>query len=819
MKHIISKLTVEEKAALVAGTQFWETNPIPRLNIPSMYMTDGPCGLRKQGENGDHLGINGSEQTTSFPTSATQASSWNPENIRKMGKALAEECKHFGVNMILGPGVNIKRNPTCGRNFEYFSEDPLVSGVMGQAFVESVQEHGVGTSLKHFAVNNNENYRFMGDSIVDERALREIYLRAFEKIVKNAQPTTVMSAYNKVNGTYCANNKYLLTDILRKEWGFKGAVISDWGGVDNRVASIEAGLDLEMPGDCEYFRKQLLEAVYSGQLDEKDLDSCVERVLNLLERTQIEKRNTEFDVLQHHQTSIDIAVDSAVLMKNNGLLPLDSKEKYLIIGDLFEKMRFQGAGSSLINPTMKVTPLEAFQNRNIAFEYLQGYDQNEQLEEKRLLADVLEAIENYDKVLLFIGQTDFTESEGYDREKMQLPDNQLRLLQVLLESGKKIGTVLYGGSPVEMDLVNQTDAILNMYLPGQGGGEATARLLFGEDTPSGKLAETWMSSYEAVPFGNEFVQQKEELYKESIYVGYRYYDALPDSQVAYPFGHGLSYTTFHLTPVEVDVSEENVHVSLTVTNTGSYAGAEVVQVYVSNPKTDVFKPVKELRAFQKVYLEKGESKHVRLDISIADLAYYNPIVKDWIVENGDYTIHLATSSRHIHSSKGIQLAGFAEVESPYPKGTLPSYEDVRQLSTVTLSEFEQLLGRKLSIAKVKNKKESFTLNTPIRELQTSLFGRLFYKGVVGIGEKQYQKALKMPEGAERDMNLKNGKFIANMMPNNSLRSMSVSSAGQFPYTLAQGMLELVKGHPIRAIKQMRTKVSVPPLPKDCNEHL
>lgn len=813
---ILQRLTLDEKVALVSGTEFWKTNPIPRLKIPNIYMTDGPCGLRKQGEKADHLGINASEPTTSFPTSATQASSWNPENTRKMGKAIAEECKYFGVNMILGPGINIKRNPKCGRNFEYFSEDPLISAEFGQAFIDSVQENGIGTSLKHFAANSNEKFRYMGDSVVDERALREIYLRAFEKVVKKSHPTTVMSAYNKVNGVFCASNRKLLTDILRKEWGFKGAVISDWGGVNDRLASIQAGLDLEMPGDCLHFRKQLLDAVQSGELSEEDLDASVARVLDLVSKTTLSNSEVhqEFDCEAHHKISVDIAVDSAVLMKNSNILPLDPNGKYLVLGELFDKMRFQGSGSSLINPTKIVTPLQAFEKRGINFEYYRAYDCSECSNEDDLLRTAIEKASQYDTILIFIGQTDFSESEGYDRDDMKLPANQLRFVSKLLSLGKKVVTVLYGGSPIEMDLINKTDAILNMYLPGQGGGEATARLLFGEANPSGKLAETWMNTYTDVPFGENFVSQERELYKESIFVGYRYYDALNDNRVAYPFGHGLSYTNFSFNDLDVVQNKNNIEVTLTVSNTGRVKGAEVVQIYVSNPQTTVFKPIKELRAFKKVYLDAGESKTITLTIDKNDLAYYNPLAKQWVIENGDYTIHVARSSKDIVISQDVALTGYPQVRSPYSPENLPSYYDVNLLSQVSDAEYSRLLGKKVSSAVLKNEKRKLTLNTPISEFNHSFFGRKFYQSVVGVGEKQYKKGLAMPEGPERDMNLKNGHFITNMMPNNSLRSMAVSSAGQFSFNMAEGILEMVNGHPIKGIKLMKKKYTLPELPKN-----
>lgn len=811
VKNLISRMTLEEKAAIVSGVDFWETNRIPRLNIPSMYMTDGPCGLRKQGENKDHLGLNESEPTTSFPTGATFGSSWNPENMRKMGKAVAKECKHFGVNMILGPAINIKRNPRCGRNFEYISEDPLLSGEMGREFVLSVQHEGIGTSVKHFAVNNNEDFRFMGDSVVDERALREIYLKGFEIVVRESQPKTVMSAYNKVNGVFCSENNYLLNDILRKEWGFKGAVISDWGGVSDRVASIEAGMDLEMPGDCDYFRKQIIDEVRSGKLDEAVLDQSVSRILSLLDETKITKKSASFDKVEHNRISEEIAVDGAVLLKNDGALPLNRDESFLVIGDLFKKMRYQGAGSSLINPTKLTTPEMAFHNRSINFEYVQGYREADEVAQQDLEEQTLEKAENYQTILFFGGQTDYVESEGYDRPNISLPHNQISLMNQLLKAGKKVIFVMYGGSPVEIPFESKLSALLNMYLPGQAGGEATAQLLFGEKTPSGKLAETWVKNYDAVPFGREYVQSKEDHYKESIFVGYRYYDQISQEQILYPFGYGLSYTHFSYENPEVKKDGESIVVKCKIHNSGNFDGAEIVQVYVGGPSTSVFKPIKELRGYKKIYLPKGESESIAINIPIKELAYYNTAVADWVVENGEYQIYIASSSQDIRHTLTVSIQDQKESKSPYVPEDLPHYYESKNLSKVTKQEFEKLLGRKLSES---NPTSRYTMDSKLVDLRSSFVGKIFYSAVVGVGKKQYDKALKMSDGPEKDMNRKNGMFIMKMMPNNSLRSMSVSSSGRFSYNVALGLVDILNHRYISGMKKIMKKIKVPDLPKN-----
>ncbi|CAM3177928.1 glycoside hydrolase family 3 N-terminal domain-containing protein [Sporolactobacillus spathodeae] len=812
IKNIVNQLTLEEKAALVSGVDFWETNAIPRLDIASIYMTDGPCGLRKQGENRDHLGLNKSEPTTSFPTGATFGSSWNPENMKKMGEAVAKECRFFGVNMILGPAINIKRNPRCGRNFEYLSEDPLISGEMGKAFILAVQKAGIGASVKHFAVNNNEDFRFMGDSVVDERALREIYLKAFEKVVKESHPKTVMSAYNKVNGAFCSENHYLLTDILREEWGFKGAVISDWGGVSDRIASLKAGMDLEMPGDCAYFRKQIIDGIQNGKINESTLNQSVSRILTLIDETKIVGHDLAFDAEEHNRISEEIAVDGAVLLKNEGALPLDRGESFLIVGDLFKKMRYQGAGSSLINPTKLTTPEMAFRSRHIAYEFVQGYRESDATAQEDLEVEVLKKAKNNQTVLFFGGQTDYVESEGYDRPNISLPANQRSLIERLIRAGKKIVFVMYGGSPVELPFEKDLAAILNMYLPGQAGGEATVQLLFGEKTPSGKLAETWVKSYDSVPFGAEYARSKEEYYKESIFVGYRYYDSVSSDKILYPFGYGLSYTTFSYQNPQVTREGPSILVSCDIQNTGNYEGAEIVQIYISNPVSTVYKPAKELRGFQKVYLSKGESKRINIRMPIRDVAYYNVAIGDWVVENGQYIVSIAASSKEVRHKLLLEINDQEEVISPYAPTKLQHYFKPDRLTGVTNEEFDALIDRKQHT--VKKNKDVFTMDSKLEDLRSSFIGRFFYSMVVGVGKKQYEKALKMPEGPEKDMLRKNGMFIMKMMPNNSLRSISVSSSGKFAYNLAQGLVDLLNHKYISGAKKMINKIEVPDLPKN-----
>ncbi len=580
IERILSDMTVPEKAALVSGTGFMYTNPIPRLGIPSLCMSDGPHGLRKQTEGGDN-GVSRSEPATAFPTAACTASGWNPDNLRKMGEAIAEECRYYGVHTLLGPGVNLKRNPLCGRNFEYFSEDPLLAGVMGAAMVEGVQSKGVGVSLKHFALNNSENYRFMGNSVAGENTIRNLYLKPFEYVVRHAHPATVMCAYNRINGTYCSENRWLLTDVLREEWGFDGAVISDWGAVRDRVAGLKAGMDLEMPGDTAVCRRRILDSAADGSLPTEDLDQACRNILRWIDRYYKPADPAPVDWETHHALAAQIAADCAVLMKNDGTLPLGGSEKLHIAGELFETMRYQGAGSSMIRPTFVTTPKDAFDEHGVGSV----------------------PIGESDVILVFAGLTDETESEGGDRPHMRLPDEQLREIDSLCDSGKKVVVILFGGSPVELPFCDRVNAILNMYLPGQNGGSAVYDLLFGLKNPSGKLAETWPMRYEDVPSHATFGKGINEIYAEGCEIGYRYYGrhGIP---VRFPFGFGLSYTTFESS----EWTRDGDTWSRTITNTGGRYGAEVARLYVGG----------ELAGFEKVYLAPGESKTVSLTVEAAE---------------------------------------------------------------------------------------------------------------------------------------------------------------------------------------------------------
>ncbi len=805
--RLIKEMTNEEKAAIVAGTDFMYTNPISRLGIPSVCMADGPHGLRKQTGAQDN-GISQSEPATAFPTAVTTASSWNTDNARKIGEAIGKECNNYGVSILLGPGVNIKRNPLCGRSFEYFSEDPLLAGEMGAAEVCGVQSQGVGVSVKHFALNNSENFRFMGNSIVDMRAIREIYLRAFERIVKKAKPTSLMCAYNQINGTYCSENKWLLTDILRKEWNFDGAVMTDWGAMHDRVASLKSGLDLEMPGDTAICRKWIMDGLQESTLTQSELDAAVRNVLTLVDRVQKNGEYAKADFESNHILAGEIAEDCAVLLKNDCALPLSKTDKLLVVGDLFEKMRYQGAGSSMINPTRVTTPKNAFDEKKTDYTFCRGYAENKIEPDDTMIAEAVTKSADFDKVLIFAGLTDYVESEGGDRENMHLPNNQLALIEKMIKTGKQITVVLFGGSVIELPFADKVNAILHMFLPGQNGGSACANLLFGDKTPSGKLAETWVESYADVPFGDKFGKSINEVYKESIYVGYRYYQTA-HKKVRYPFGYGLSYTEFAYKNMVVKDNGDFVTVTAEIQNIGEYDGAEVVELYVKAPKSDIFKPEKELRGFAKVYLKKGESKTAEITFERSELAYFDIKENRFIVEDGEYEILLCSDVETVKLSEKLTISGEKAV-SPYSDEAAKVYSNAN-MSAVTDKLFENVSG--LTIPPEPPTKP-ITLESRFTNLRSSFMGKILFSAVLGVANKQKKRAEKLPEGTEKDNCTKGAMFLSKVLESNSLISMSMCAGTTFPYNFAEGFMHLSNGHIFRGASCFMKPIKAPNLPKN-----
>ncbi|MGN1042977.1 MAG: glycoside hydrolase family 3 C-terminal domain-containing protein [Christensenellales bacterium] len=773
LEKILKNLTLEEKCALCSGIDFWHTTPIKDKGIESVTVSDGPHGLRKEKKSEADVAnvMQESEKATCFPTAVTVASSWNVETVKKMAEAIAEEAIDQGVDVVLGPGINIKRNPLCGRNFEYFSEDPYLAGELGATYVKAMQDKHVGTSLKHFAVNSQEKRRMSVSSEVDERAFREIYLSAFENTVKKAQPYTVMCSYNPINGVYSSDNKYLLTDILRDEWGYTGIVVSDWGAVNDRVKGIVAGLDLQMPSDEGICDRDIAEAIKSGALKEEQLDKVVMRMLEFIDKCLADRvitGNKKCDYEAHAEIAAEIAADGAVLLKNDGALPLKKEEKLAVIGSLAKNMRYQGSGSSQINPYSLTSFTDYLDSMGEKYAYADGYGKSdvpdkEKIEEAKNIAKIA------DKALLFIGLTDEYESEGFDRTHLSLPASHNELIKEILSVNENVIIVLAGGSPVEMPWLNDVRAVLNMYLAGSAGGKACYKLLYGEVTPSGKLAETYPISLDSNPAYKYYQMGPQTVeYRESIYVGYRYFDKAK-KDVLFPFGYGLSYTTFEYSDMSLssDHIDENdlLTVSFTVTNTGTTDGAEVAQVYVRDVESTVFREDKALKGFVKVFLKAGESKKVSVELDRRSFAFYDVKKCDWTVESGEFEILVGASSRDLRWTKKVFVNGTA-VECDCAE-KLSSYYAPDKATDFPAEEFEALLGRKLTVNRP-FKKGEIGYNATIGDLGVCWIGKLIkwagYNFATIVLPKDTSESMKkMVKLAAMDMPLRNCYAMTNGM--------------------------------------------------------
>ncbi|TYP74603.1 beta-glucosidase [Paenibacillus methanolicus] len=699
IQALVGKMTLEEKASLCAGADTWNTRAIERLGIPSIMMTDGPHGLRKQRASADHLGLFDSVPSTCFPSAAGVASSWNRALIRRMGEALGRESQAENVGILLGPGANIKRSPLCGRNFEYFSEDPYLSAEMAASHINGVQSQGVGASLKHFAANNQEHRRMTSDSIVDERTLREIYLASFEGAVKQGQPWTVMSAYNKVNGTFASENETLLTDILKDEWGHEGFVVSDWGAVNERAKGVAAGLELEMPASHGEGERQIIEAVRGGTLAEEKLDEAVRRILTVVFRAVDSRRpETTFDPDAHHALAREVARESMVLLKNeDGILPLAKAGAIAVIGAMAKTPRYQGSGSSQIRPTRIddiAEELAKSAGEQAEVRYAQGYALDAEEPDEVLTAEAVKIASEASVAILFAGLPSRYESEGFDRKHLRMPANQVALIEAVAAAQPNLVVVLSNGAPVEMPWLGSAKGVLEAYLGGQALGGAIADLLFGDANPSGRLAETFPvrladnPSYLFFPGEGDRVE-----YREGIFVGYRYYDK---KQLAplFPFGYGLSYSTFGYSELTVDkrtlTDAESLRVSVNVTNTGTRAGQEVVQLYVRDKASSVIRPDKELKGFEKVELASGESAVVTFELDKRGFAYYDAKTREWTVETGEFELLIGRSSADIVLSETVTVQSTTERRMVFHRnstladiGGSPAGEAfVRQLSSV-----------------------------------------------------------------------------------------------------------------------------------------
>ena len=779
MKHkdILDQMTLIEKAAIVGGQGEWQTWPIPRLGIPSMYCSDGPHGIRKQAGAGDHLGLNESLKATCFPTAATVANSWDVALGEKIGQALGEEAMAEDVHILLGPGMNMKRSPLCGRNFEYFSEDPHLAGKMAAAYVRGIQSKGVRSCIKHFAVNSQEERRMAMDAVVDERTLREIYLTAFEIAIREGKAKALMTSYNEVNGEYANENAHLLLDILRGEWGYDGMVVTDWGGSNDHVKGIKCRSNLEMPNPGLDSARQVIAAIENGTLTKAELDLCVDDLLDaILETTKAAKgHSTEFDIEGHHALAREAAAQCAVLLKNEGkILPLAEGTKVAVIGDFAFKPRYQGAGSSMVNTTKLESFIEIAQESS-ALEIVAssaGYQRNGDPDEA-LKNEAVEAAKQADVVLYFFGLDEMSESEGLDRQHMKLPKVQIELLKALAGANPNIVGILSGGSSIEMDWDKDLKAVLHGYLTGQAGGGAVYDIITGAVNPSGKLAETYPVSYEDTPAFKYYpAKERTSEYREGLYIGYRYFDTA-HVPVKYPFGYGLSYTTFEYTDLKVNAEGA----TFKITNTGKCDGAEIAQLYISLPGAEVFRPEKELKGFAKVFLKAGETKSVNIAFNDMTFRYWNVKDEAWAVEGGIYKVLVGSSSADIRLAADMSVAGVGS-GNPYDRKKVPAYYS-GDITRVPDGQFETLLGRPIPDG---SWTRELTENDAICQLKNSK--SWLCRRVYGVLEGKKKKA---EAAGKPDLNVL---FIYNM----PFRAIGKMTGGAVSQEMVQGMVKVVNGH-------------------------
>ncbi|MBR5543988.1 MAG: glycoside hydrolase family 3 C-terminal domain-containing protein [Clostridia bacterium] len=740
LKHadIIAQMTLEEKASMCDGLDYWHSQPVERVGIKSISLNDGPHGIRKKGDPEQNTDVLKGLPAICFPTASATACSWDTDLIYKMGEALGDECRKEQVNVLLGPGTNIKRSPLCGRNFEYFSEDGLLAGEMSAAFINGVQSKGIGTSLKHYAANNQETRRMTVNAVVDERTLRETYLLPFEIAVKKSQPWTIMNSYNRLNGTYAAENKWLLTDVLRDDWGYEGVVITDWGAENDRVAGLLAGQEIEMPTSSGIGTKLIIDAVNDGSLDVAVLDAAVDKIIELTKKAEPVIGGTyTYDSDAHHQLAREIASQCMVLMKNNNnVLPIKKDAKVALIGEMAHTPRYQGAGSSLINPIKLDNAYQTMKDMGVDFTFSKGYELKKCKEKKalELIIEAKAAAKNADVAVVFVGLTDEYETEGADRHHLSIPPMHNTLVEEVVKVNPNTVVVLSGGAAVEMPWADKVPTILNMFLTGQAGGSAVCDILFGDVNPSGKLSETYPlalsdnSSYNYFPGTTVSVE-----HRESVYVGYKYYDTA-NKEVAFPFGFGLSYTTFEYSDIKVSADNikdtDTVTVSFKVKNTGDVDGAEIAQLYVSDVESTIYRPVKELKGFKKVFLKAGEEKEIEITLDKRAFAYYNVNINDWHVESGEFKILVGASSRDIKLEASINVESTVEAEIPDYKATAPCYYGA-DVMNVSADAFKAVYGKELPPSE-RDKNAPFTVLNTIEDSQDSKWGGRIYRLLIKL---------------------------------------------------------------------------------------
>ena len=776
IEQILKNMTIEEKIAFCSGADFWHTKEMKHYEIPSIMMSDGPHGLRKQPETADMLGINESVPATSFPTAVLSACSWDKELLKREGEAIAREAIANKVSLVLGPGANIKRNPLCGRNFEYFSEDPYLSGKLAAAHISGIEKTGTGSSLKHFALNNQEYKRFSSDSLVDERTMREIYLASFEIAVKEGKPSTIMSSYNKINGVYSSDNHWLLTELLREEWGFDGLVVTDWGGMSDRIEGFKAGCDLMMPGGSDYMEKEVLEEIKNGKLSEETINLSVRRVLELIAKTQREDY-TPADLQKHYALAKEIAQESAVLLKNeNACLPLKKEENILFVGPMAKQIRYQGSGSSHINPWKLVNVTDACPE----IFFVEGCKEDGSSDEK-LIGNAAEAAKKAEKVVIFAGLTDIYESEGFDRESTKMPEGHIELIEKLSEVNENVIVVLMCGSAIEVPWIDRVSAVLYAGLPGEAGGEAIADILYGKVNPSGKLAESWPMVYEDCICKEYYGKpHKNAQYREGIYVGYRYYETA-GIEVRFPFGYGLSYTQFDYSDLRIERNK----VSCTVKNIGTVPGKEIVQLYIEPVNSMVHRPVRELKGFEKVTLEPGESKRVSFVVSDRSFAVWSD---GWKAPEGYYNICIGRNCHEMCLIEEILKDG-AVVEE---KENLPEWYQTLD-GIPSQKDFESLLGRKI-VEKTLKKGEFTKENTVMEMKEHSFLMKLVYKGFEAVMARKY---------GGRDYS--NPTFLMMMTTAMDCSVSGMQINGGIKGNLLMGLVEIANGHILKGIRLMLKK--------------
>ena len=785
-KHqdIIDQLTLKEKASLISGKDFWQTVNIDRIGLRSAFLSDGPHGVRRQAAAADHLGLNASIPATCYPTAATMANSWDIELGEGLGQRLGQEAAVQKVNILLGPGTNMKRNPLCGRNFEYFAEDPYLAGKMAAGYIRGIQSNGISACVKHFACNNQEENRMTLDSVVDERTLRELYLTAFEIAVKEGKTKSIMSSYNLVNGEYANENKHLLVDILRKEWGFKGLVVTDWGGNNDSVLSLKCGNQLEMPGNPDR-PEEVIKAIEAGELEESVLDDNLDTLLDIILDTYkkgVDKAPESFDVEEHHQFAKKCAEESAVLLKNNGVLPLNPSKKVAFIGDFLYLPRYQGAGSSIVNPTRLDNTADLLKKCNIqTVGACRGFNRYGK-KNKKLHDEAIELAKKADIVVLYLGLDEVSEAEGLDRKHMHLEGNQIELVKDIKELKKEIVVVLSCGSPVEIPFVNDVDGILHCYLNGQAGAEAVLNILEGDVNPSGKLSETYPIKLEDVPSSDNFPSHTRTIeYREAYGIGYRYFDKA-NVKVNFPFGYGLSYTKFEYSNLEI--SKDGV--SFDITNVGKVKGKEVAQLYIGLGLSAVIRPLKELKGFVKVELEPKQVKRVTIPFDDKSFRYFNTKTNKWEIEGGEYDIYIGSSSADICLQGTINVEG-TKAEPPYLKTELPNYA-VGNLRNISDEEFAKLLGHEIpdgSLPFYKKNRMVIDYNTTFQELRYSKrwIGRLIGKAIPWFTRVLYKCG---------------NRVLANTLVmgvvHQPMRGMSRFSQGGLRMSQLDGLISMFNGH-------------------------